>query len=85
MSRRRMATRLDNEKREAEGTLKARDPLDRTPGSREDLGGPECTTCGLRIKKVKNRDGRWSLAVHTAQGQQPSEKHRACPESGRVV
>lgn len=82
-ARKRMATRLDNERREAEGTLVAPVHRERVPGPLEDPQGPECPYCGLRLRTLPDPHAeRLLLPLHTTKGTRPSgPKHRACPGS----
>lgn len=85
-ARRRMATRLDNERREAEGTLVAPAYPERVPGPREDPDGPLCEPCGLHVQTMPDpKQERLLLVVHTKHGFAPGEKNRACPGSRQPV
>jgi hypothetical protein len=85
-SRRRMAGRLDNERREAEGTFVAQPYPERTPGPREDPNGPLCETCGLHVQTFPDpKTERTLLVVHTKHGFAPSGVNRACPGSRQEV
>lgn len=80
-SRRRMAGRLDNERREAAGTLVAPAYPPRAPGPREDPNGTHCPYCGLTIRMAVTATGFKVLDTHTSKGTSPSHRVTKCPGS----